>query len=201
MQSFWHYLRAALLYSIHRLLLAYFVLFQYGIRVIKQSTFYLSFHGRNAFAVLKKRPRHLLIKPDNADNFSHASATKFISDCIRMSNEYNIEYVTIVANPIVTKALLACPTVSVFEDHQVLRNENISCLQVNVLTRDQKNLFLAKMKELSKLDPDFRFNNDNLLSSITPFPQVDLIVTNFPRLSYTGCLPCQIGFAETWYIH
>lgn len=151
---------------------------------------------------LKKKPRHILIK---ADFLLCKDIKRSIGEVVAVATEYGIEYLTILDEENVLKPVLesVCGNSilagTVYLNHLPCIEGKESRLSINVITANQKHHFVDRLKELSQADPKFRFNADNLLSSLSPFPQVDLIITTASVLSLDGCLPPQIGFAEIWY--
>ncbi len=132
---------------------------------------------------LRKKPTHLLI-----------NTTDSLDECLETVKRYGIPFCTIIADNDI--AVYSPSDIELYQDHQLVNSNKTGVLKLNILTVDQKHYFVDRINDVLSKDKSFRLNASNLLSTVSPFPHVDLIISNRSRLSFDGCLPCQIGFAE-----
>lgn len=121
-----------------------------------------------------------------------------MSDCIKFANAYGIEYMTIIdkSNKF-CRENIDLSGAKLYRNHRIVQNGD-GKTSVNLISVDQKQNYIERLRSLYEDDSSFRFGPENLLSSVTPFPPVDLILSTFVRPTYAGTLPPQIGFAEIW---
>lgn len=173
----------------HRLILAAYILWNY--RTIKMLSSKTGIKPA-AEIVFVKKPKHVLLSV----NSSSLDSTADLKECVTFLHEQNVEYLTILgANGFLLQSLMEMDEIHVYNNHKLLKTGG-SGLSVNFITANQQEYYVSQLKDLAK-DPEFKLDATNWLSSMTPFSPIDFILCMQPQLTFAGCLPSQIGFAET----
>lgn len=146
----------------------------------------------------KKQPRHVLIRADNLDLGAPRRLEAFLEDCLGLAARHDLEHLTVIGHRRLVRSLVATGAAEVYENHRLVQ-ASAGALKVNVCSEDQLGYFVRELSLIASADPEFRFTAPTLLSHMSSFPQVDLVISTLPRLGFSGCLPTQIGFAEIAY--
>jgi hypothetical protein len=144
--------------------------------------------------LLKKKPKHLLIKTDPL--VQGKENERLMEDCIQFAEDHGIDHLTIIDKSFnLGHKLGFLRGATLYCNHEQFRKGD-SKTSVNLVSADQKQHYVSRLKRLAESTPEFRFGPDNLLPTVTPFPPVDLILSTCARPTYADTLPPQIGFAE-----
>lgn len=180
------------LYVMHRLFLATYIFYSF----LVGPTLKLFRRTSQVKGLLKKRPKHLLIKTDPLAQGNNGD--QLVSDCIKFANAYGIEYLTIIdKSNTFCRENIDLNGAKLYRNHKIVQKGD-GKTSVNLLSVDQKQHYINRLRGLYEDDTLFRFGPENLLPSVTPFPPVDLILSTCARPTYADTLPPQIGFAEIW---